>query len=361
MIYIFRNILNNKINNIVFVIINFIMLFSIILSGTLIREILQINNEVNRRADYGIEIRLNFKEQIKIEEMNDIARKLFKDNIFEFGKIGARINEKYVKIMCAENINNEILKVMTGRTFTKEEILGGENKAIIGRYYEPFVEKRNDKDYIQVLGTEYEVIGILGNKYGNSYYDDTVYVPFDSLPVNIKSSKEKSNIIFIDKNYDLNNLMMKSIKDMYSLESFDPIDSKNNSIYSNIDYYKKLVYKIIAIAIFIIINFYLVISMWIKQRNKQISIKKALGFDNKKILMEIFNEIILLSTVALVIATVFYKSYQAQLSSQIGANTELSAFAILFTFAILIVNCLLLTIVQLKNIDKCNLCEIMKE
>lgn len=127
------------------------------------------------------------------------------------------------------------------------------------------------------------------------------------------------------------------------------------------DYYRGLIIKIIIMCICVVINFYFLINIWIKRRNLEISIKKALGFNNKKILIDMFFEITLLSIISLIISLFLYKSYQVKLIKQVGASVIISPFVIFFVFIILILNSLVVTTLQLQNIKKSNLCEIMQE
>ncbi|NRT92124.1 hypothetical protein [Clostridium beijerinckii] len=62
--YILKNIINNKIGSVIFVIINHCNVFSIILCGALVRESFQLNDELNKRNANITPLSLYFKNNV---------------------------------------------------------------------------------------------------------------------------------------------------------------------------------------------------------------------------------------------------------------------------------------------------------
>lgn len=359
--YIIKNILSNKLSNIFFIVINFIVLLSIILTGSLIRETLQLNNDLNKRINNGTQIELDFTSSMKIDDMNNIVKNLFSDELYEVGKIGIIIGEKRAVITGINKVNSKILRISSGRYLSEQEILNGEDKVLIGKFFDEYTFNKNGRKLINIFDKEYEVVGVLGYKIGNSLYDDSIYLPFTSLPSDIKNSEANAIYIYGSKKLSLGNIGNGKVESLNNISGYNEINISKSLIYSNIDYYKGLIIKITTMSICVLINFYLLMSMMIKRRSKEISIKKAIGFTNKIIMKEIFLEITSLSVISLLFSILFYKYYQLRLIDQIGSSVYISLSVILFVFIVLIINCLILSGLQLRNIDKCSLSQVMQE
>ena len=361
MSYIIKNILKNKLSNSIFLVINFIVLLTIILSTSLIREALQLNNDLSKRSNNGMQIKLNFNKDIKIEDMNLISKNIFSNDLYEVGKIGTRIGEKTAFVVGANNFNPKILKLKSGRYISEEEISNGENKVLIGKFFEEYVFKKGNKELINIFDKEYEVVGSLGSKYGNSYYDEIVYMPITSLPNDIKNVNENNIYLYLNKEHDFVKIQNEEIKNDNNISGFERIDISKSRLYDNIKYYKGIIIKILIMSFCIFVNFYLIMAMIMKNKATEISIKKAVGFTNNKIMADIFYETVIVSSIALIFSLIFYKTYQSNLRNQVGVTVDISPTVVFFVFIILILNSLILSRLQLKNIDKYNITQIIQE
>src|SRR5699024_5668572 len=59
--------------------------------------------------------------------------------------------------------NFKKLPLISGRYFSGEEVCGDDRKAMIGRRFEKDVYEEGDRQYIDIMGEKFEVIGVLGS------------------------------------------------------------------------------------------------------------------------------------------------------------------------------------------------------
>jgi len=72
--------------------------------------------------------------------------------------------------------------ILEGRNIHLEEIENGRKVALVSNKYKRFLKKSNSKTYINVENEDYEVVGVIGNKYCESYYNFSVFIPYTATP-----------------------------------------------------------------------------------------------------------------------------------------------------------------------------------
>lgn len=69
------------------------------------------------------------------------------------------------------------LPMVEGRFLTGEESRGTEDIVVVGYQYKEKIYVKNEKKYYKIDGREYEVVGIMGRKYG-SRFNTMIFLPF---------------------------------------------------------------------------------------------------------------------------------------------------------------------------------------
>lgn len=182
-----------------------------------------------------------------------------------------------------------------GRYMTLNESLTNEKIAIVG--YEVYKQLFNDEKFIpdrkiNIYGTEYKIIGVIGRlkRYAPQNYQ--IQIPYKNYFSIYEEEVDLNNIpIFIKGNIELN----------LENTNFPELSLIDKPIYKNdIKIPLKLVILIgILILLATIINESNIFSLWLLSRKKEIAIKKALGATNNILLLETLLETLLLSIISI--------------------------------------------------------------
>ena len=201
-----------------------------------------------------------------------------------------------------KNIKN-IPTILKGRFFKVSDFNKNKKYVVIGETFKENTIKIHGNDYYCINGEKYKVIGIMGNTKRESSYSYSVFYNLDGY---LNSPSNKINLkYFIDAS---NSETYKSMKNNLS-KDFNVQNMTKSSMMGE-DYFmedvKSSMEIIFKIVIVFILSAALVTEYWIKNRKKEIGIKRALGATRIRISLEIIGELISLSFISYIIGYLSY-------------------------------------------------------
>lgn len=196
--------------------------------------------------------------------------------------------------------------MLEGRFFNKKDIDDSRNCAVIGKNKLDQVYKVNDKNYIRVNESEYEVLGVIGYESKTSI-DDYIFVNMLSETehefgtfyiIDIWGGDETQDIIATE--LDNNNL---------TYEMLSVTKKFSDTILPQILYSRWFVYILICNVMCMII----VLKEWVNQQKYEVGIRRMLGADKIDILKYIMGKYLIIvsagSLIGIIICMVFYSGY----------------------------------------------------
>ncbi len=184
---------------------------------------------------------------------------------------------------------------------------------------------------MEISGTRYEVIGIIGYKNKQSVWDSAAYFPITSVP-----DKEKSNVfsgyiqlVLYSRSGDIEK-QLESLKNLFSevginlMEARKIVEKKETFLDAISPKYPDN-YIIYIFFIVSLINSINIAMNWVSQRNFEIGVRKAFGHSEGNILSMIFKQMLLLFSIAAVFAVLihFWNRKNLQGGNKNGFHTKL--------------------------------------
>ena len=199
--------------------------------------------------------------------------------------------------------NFKKLPLISGRYFSGEEVCGDDRKAMIGRRFEKDVYEEGDRQYIDIMGEKFEVIGVLGSAQ-LTRLDSMKWIPLKaaaeltgaegSYVVDGNSEKEIRNntkLLWEVMDEDVN--MQENVLDDWDLPDKTPA------------LIEKIYFAIIAAFV---LNMFFSGSYWIRYKKQKIQVEKLLGFSAKEVLASVFADYIKIAAAALILSGILIGS-----------------------------------------------------
>lgn len=179
-----------------------------------------------------------------------------------------------------------------------------EMEAAVGRYYQKYLYEKNNFTYIKLQGNEYRVSGIIGCAHSD-FLDMELVIPFCSLTAEQTEALSKNNTVNLRIQSDGSGLAY-SLQDIYEqLTALNPdlniqvSSAQKREIYSSLTYeHMMLFYTIffLCIIVSILVSYY-----WIKEREREIAVRKAFGQSALQLFCMLSKEAMLLNMIALTV------------------------------------------------------------
>ncbi|QAA34860.1 ABC transporter permease [Clostridium manihotivorum] len=290
--------------------------------------------------------------------ISGVQKKIFEFNESNFGKLESR-TAMYLYNKTKEKYDTNTLDVLRalGKTaevdilrLDNEEVRNG-NKVIEGEvvpfYYEnkpdwqpalysgrfitPNECKKNDKklllgiglaedlklktgDFVSFYGMSYEVIGILGRKYMDTNFDRAIYIPIGSIPDTYITKLNQQVISRSGEESQLNINILYRVNEKNVKPLIDSTSKKFNSdfkydVQANVNLkvsFDEVIVDVVLVSlpllIVALINIISISIFWIDGRKKEISIKKALGANDRYIKKSIEKDMLLVAAISSLIS-----------------------------------------------------------
>ena len=247
--------------------------------------------------------------------------------------------------------------VLKGRYFNQDDFNNGKKVAVIGKGLMDKVIKEDGKDYYYIENENYEVIGVLGDDKKASGDDYNVYINLDALLT--KDSFYLKGKYAIDAGKNSKNIL-NEIKSKYKDTDINIVEAEPEvispiakSIKENVQ--AQIVFILEIIGTFVL-NTVCVTEYWIKNRKKEIGIKRALGATKRRIFVSIIGELITINIISFVVGYGIYiiTSYvmDGYIHFYLGST--------LIAFAITLISALSTAIVPIYNANKIQPAQILR-
>lgn len=325
-----------------------LLIVGLILSCFVSMNVLAMENNVRNKLDKKNRIEYKFNKEIDAnllyagqwyefdspeeseefylseEELGQIFDKLTKitnksDNGILFTKGYHSFVGTGVFSVCTYVVHNAMEEIrhdfVWGRGITKEEAKRGDKVAIVSTALNPYLKQKDDRKYISINATDYEVVGIYENQdvLENCYRMDMCifYSSMDELTKKAYFKDQESNIfVQYSSNADNNDNNkkiygeMREILKSYGLhEEEDIIEQENDDslISAKLKMNKFFLYITFG---FSLLNCVVISDIWIKRRYKEFVIKRTFGFDMWDIIVNLLKDLLLYCSMATMIAFV---------------------------------------------------------
>lgn len=260
--------------------------------------------------------------------------------------------------------------LISGRYYTAKEIRDRKNVVLIGKTLKKYLKEKDDKQYINIYGEEYEVLGVIGFKGKSSLWDNRICIPVTALPeiafedmvleggtinfimYNEKGTTKKDKVV-IAKNG-------KTIDSGFHIKDQGKIETEN--MVSELAQSQDPIY-ILAIMGYVVTIIYAIniVIFWLQKRRYEIGIRKAFGYTDGNIAKLIIGEMIGISFLAAAIALLL----QAVLSIIIGRVSKYTFTLflpnIILALAVVLFTALITSVLPIKRALKIPPASILKE
>lgn len=243
------------------------------------------------------------------------------------------------------------------RFFEKEDFDINERTAVIGKGLIDYITYDNGEKYYYIKNNYYKVLGILGDEKRETAYDDEVFVNLDSIIGDDKFNLKGKYILDAgNKSRDV----VDQIKEKYkgsSVEIEDINNTSNRSIMKRLkDDYSSIVIHIIKVLFILILSILLVTNFWIRDKSKEIGIRRVLGATKLNVSIRILSELILINISS------FLLGYFLYLVSSFFKDGYFHFYFIsmLFVFLITLFTGLIAAIIPIYKASKMQPSEIMR-
>ena len=253
-----------------------------------------------------IEIKENFKSQVK-----DIVVRNTRS--FQI-KYKDKSNNYQVRAVSPGHKEAEMTIIMHGRYLNERDITNRKKHAVIGRLVaqDLFKDKNPIGQYIFGSNHSWRVVGVFQDE-GGDREERTLYVPYTAMQEIEKNNDKIERMIVIynpEMDYAESILLEKKLKDFIKKKKIiSPED--NRGIYirntgeqfeksKNFDWILQIVVSFIGIGTLIagIIGISNIMVFVVKERTKEIGIRKAIGATPKSIIAMILHESIFITTIS---------------------------------------------------------------
>lgn len=144
-------------------------------------------------------LELKFNEEKNFLDLSNILRDLQKENI----KISFPRSTEIFPPQIKDGLNKPMTphvyvtndaslfnyKIYKGRNITQEDILNKEKVVLVSILHKDLIYKKDKVDFIDIDGESYEVIGIIKNNKGKSFYNDNIIMPYTAIPKSWNNNK----------------------------------------------------------------------------------------------------------------------------------------------------------------------------
>ncbi len=221
-------------------------------------------------------------------------------------------NEKgsfLVRSCAADHSKLEVAKIVSGRFINETDVVEARKVCVIGKPVQTALFKDEDPigKYLDVSGILYKVVGVFKDE--GRQDNDRLYVPISTMQKSYNGKDYVSVIWFSTGNASLisSNRMMEEAKSyIYSKYKIHPDDERAMFIFNNNENYKNVMNLLNGITFFVwiigigtiiagIVGVSNIMMIVVKERTKEIGVRKALGATPFSVVSLIIQESILIT------------------------------------------------------------------
>lgn len=189
--------------------------------------------------------------------------------------------------------------LLSGRFFTPKESWGKEKKALVGTRFEKDIYNKNGKQYIEIFGEPFEVIGILGSSQPTRL-DSMKWIPLETAVeltgVPGRYAVDGISEAVIKNNTELLWTVMDEDWTMQKTEAQKTFQELNK--FGDINIIEKIYLAIICVFA---LNMILAGNYWMRQKNQKVQVERLLGFSSAAVIFSIFTEFLSIAGISILI------------------------------------------------------------
>lgn len=280
----------------VYLIVGLIIAFLMLFDGLTIYNQVTSDTKENQKMQYleTTEVTIDNMENVEMDFDLFKSKEKVNINVVSEGYVEGVEGNVRIDVVLQEK-EKPRLSMERGRMPSPDEIQQGKPVLAIVDNLQEYAIKRDGKEYINLSGTEYEVVGIIKNMDSNSnivVYSDCLaskllhhILEMNSFKLVLNSESENTYKAYKE-------IKEKLIKKSPAIEiaaykrdnNIDALSYAMNNTEASV---------VLFIYLFSIANCVIISEFWIEQRRVEVAIKKAFGFSNFKIVKDIFKEMLL--------------------------------------------------------------------
>ncbi len=211
--------------------------------------------------------------------------------------------------------NEEIYMPLESGAWPSEEQLASEERLVVlGKHRKKHVITENGKDYIYISGQKYYVCGYLSGNISTEF-DSYVVLFYDALGENVRSQMAAANgavqmsVSLRSNIYDVSLLRDSFVQEIQNYGLIGEVYGSNDyelmvGINNNTGYFWIFAYSLIIFA--------LVSNFWFRERKKELSIRKAFGYNAShlvKLLLRDFMMLLIFGIMAAIILAMMIQGF----------------------------------------------------
>ena len=328
---------------------------------------------------YLNESRATYLDNHSGEPKNSMILNIDFDKSFSMDKFISYIsNSKYdIKISTTAKIGNDDVSIIghefESTVFWQPNLLSGhyfnnknyKDKKIveIGSELKQYCSIENGQTYITLDNEKFLVIGTIGRNRRYVSWSKAIYMPVRCLTKNmLLPLVEKSNLqVLILSNKQLSisesNDIVKDFEDKFTniKVTTSSLDDGYGGMSSTINV------LMISSLVFIvaIVNIFAMTLFWIIDRRKEIAVRKVLGYTDGDIIKMILKEMLMISTMSMLIALLLQCLLNIIISNVLKIDMTIRLNNLITSFGVIIASILITSIVPVNLILKIKLTEIL--
>lgn len=243
------------------------------------------------------------------------------------------------------------IPMLEGRFLSKEDFYTNDlNTIVIGKDLKKYIKEINGKKIIKLNDINYEVIGVMGYKNKVSILDSRFFVNLNSyLKNNPLNEKTALNLTVRENVYDK---LLDDIRKNYNILSIEENNSNVNSINLVATNSRSLIILASIMVILFLLNIINITSYYVKDKLKEIGIRKSYGARGINIFKNILKDYLFTVTVASIASLILYIIIiKSNLSIQIFGS-DLYIRSIFFSYMITLFIGSFVSLIALIKINK---------
>ena len=202
------------------------------------------------------------------------------------------------------NFNLEI-PILEGRFLSEDDFSNkGSNYIVIGKALEKYINIIDNKKYIKINDVNYEVIGVMGYEDRISVLDTRFYININCYLNNTIIDKN-TKFVLTNKNNSYTDLLNELSNSFYDLETND-IEADKNAFFTIIENSQSLIILVAILAALFLLNIVNIASYYIKDKLKEIGIRRNYGANSFNIFKNILKDYVILISISTILSAIFY-------------------------------------------------------
>jgi putative ABC transport system permease protein len=226
---------------------------------------------------------------------------------------GTKANAFDIEPVHPDQLYLDASAVSYGRFLNELDITAKRKSVVLGEPVADFLFGKDDPigQWVDVAGVPFQVVGVFNHDHSQEQ-ERMVYIPVTSAQVSFNGADHLNSLAFAvgDANGEESNRIAKDVvAELAKRHQFDPDDTQAVRVFNNVENFERFARMFFMIAVFVwfvggstilagVIGVSNIMMITVKERTKEIGVRKALGATSWSIITMITQEAIFLTTMA---------------------------------------------------------------